>query len=56
MSDTTTAQAATTTPTTEPQQPAGRKLRLPGMGKGGKGNKGPMGSGAGTSCSATPMP
>ncbi|MFB6675475.1 lipopolysaccharide biosynthesis protein [Streptomyces sp. NPDC056390] len=47
MSDTTTAQAATTTPTTEPQQSAGRKLRLPGMSKGGKGNKGAMGSGGG---------
>ncbi|MFI9775190.1 lipopolysaccharide biosynthesis protein [Streptomyces sp. NPDC051956] len=47
MSDTTTAQAATTTPTTEPQPPAGRKLRLPGMGRGGKGDKGTMGSGGG---------
>ncbi|MER7200017.1 hypothetical protein CG723_37800 [Streptomyces sp. CB01635] len=47
MSDTTTAQAATTTPSTEPQPPAGRKLRLPGMGKGGKGNKEAMGSGGG---------
>ncbi|MEU8488410.1 lipopolysaccharide biosynthesis protein [Streptomyces sp. NPDC048641] len=34
MSDTTTAQAATTPPTTEPPQPAGRRLRLPGMGSG----------------------
>ncbi|WP_428955675.1 lipopolysaccharide biosynthesis protein [Streptomyces sp. cg35] len=51
MSDTTTtaeaASAAPTKTTTEPQAPPGRRLRLPGMGRGRKGNKDAMGQGGG---------